>query len=1035
MSTRDISLQVASNEIAGLTATHLPRYARELKEKITGDVRFQKHDRMLYATDASLYQVEPIAVVIPADIPDVITTVKYCYDNKLPILSRGGGTSLAGQCTNKAVVIDFSVNCNRLLEVDKANHCCRVEPGIVLDHLNNNLKNNCNTSDSELLWFAPDVATASHANIGGMIGNNSAGAHSIIYGQTVNHILELKVLLVNSEELNLYTGAANNKNDGIFNITHRVVETVKSVAEQIRNEFPKTKRKVNGYNLDIILSQIENSTAGTYDKVNLSHLICGSEGTLAVITEAKLKLVKRPKYTGLAIAGFNSLTQALNNLSAVINTSPSAVELLDDMIINLADTSTGFNKYTKILPPINNTLPQAALYIEYFADSPEQLINKLETLKLNIIPESNIVTYTNPGDMTSAWKLRKAGEPLLHTIPGLRKPITFVEDTAVDTDKLPAFVQDFKNIVKSYNTTAAFYAHASVGCLHIRPLLDIHNSVDRKSMIEIAEKVTDLVKSYNGALSGEHGDGRVRSPLLERFYSSDIINAFRKIKQIFDPDNLLNPGNIVNPEPMDTHLRVLPQPDSPVKTPEINSYFHYPNHENNYFNAVEECNGAGVCRKKSDGIMCPSYRATSDERHSTRGRANALRLTLSSQLTNTENIVYPIWNNHETLKTLELCLSCKACKNECPSNVDMAKYKAEYLAQSFLYNQHIPLKTRIFSNTDKLNRLGSRLAPFSNMLVKNKPVRYLLNKILHLAPPRSLPAFARSIHKIYPENQLKNINQDGPTVILYTDCFTSYCDTGVAKSTIQTLHAFGYRVQIPQIPCCARDAISQGNLATACKKAQTAAQTLINEIQNHQAIAVIVCEPGCLSAIHDEWQELKLNLNPQNLSNLKNLTCSPEQFLENNWQAHPQIPKFKNLNNLDKDTDTNNQSNTNIHSGNNIITLHTHCHQKTLWDNNSSAEIITRIFGSNCSINILDTGCCGMAGTFGYDADKYQISMAIAELSLLPAIRKLHQDKDSINNLSNIILATGTSCRHQILHLTEYQPLHPIQLIAKHLCL
>lgn len=994
------------------------KHARALATLIDGEVRFDKHDRMLYATDASIYQVEPIGVVIPKHLDDVKRIVEYCRDHQLPILPRGGGTSLAGQCTNHAVVVDMSVHCNRLIEIDPIRRTCCVEPGITIDDLNDQIRGTG-------LFFAPDPATSRQCNVGGAIGNNAAGTRSIMYGRTSESIEAVEVMLANGKTVEFSRGASVRHvcQDGeVLRLTNGVIEIVRRHEALIRERYPRTVRRNAGYALDAILGQLLSREAlGWHDSgdphqnVNLAHLICGSEGTLAVVTGATLKLHPIPKAKGLAVLGFDSLESAIDCVVPILQLNPSAVELLDDTIIDLAKSNLECRAYVALLPhpitPSSNHPLKAILYVEFFSDTgPTEIESHISNLKSQIsnrAPSAGFVAYTDAASMTNALKLRKAGEPLLHGVAGDRKPLGFVEDNAVPVERLAEFVREFKRILASHGTRAAFWAHASVGVLHVRPLLNMRDAADRAHMERIAVEVADLARSLGGVMSGEHGDGRARGPLLERHFGPELMNAFREVKRLFDPHNILNPGNIVAPGPIASiHESTRVRPTGfDLRTKPIDTFFDY-TAEHGLDHAVELCNGSGVCRKKQGGTMCPSYMATLDERHSTRGRGNALRLAITGQLGN----VAPAWNDPDTLETLSLCLSCKACKSECPSNVDIARYKAEYLAQSYRAAGHAPIRTRVFGNVRLLNQLGSAFAPLSNWIANSALHRAIINPILGLAPKRSLPAWSRSLFRSEPEAHARDLPSDAPTVILFADCFTTFNESQIGLATIRLLNAFGYRVIVPRVGCCGRAAISTGLMEQARESATFAACTLLAAAREHDARAIIVCEPSCLSAIKDDWLHLKLPapleggrrkghpVRLESLTDLAALSFLPEDFLDKHWDTHPRTPAFA--------------------SPPSLVALHAHCHQKALWGADTSARFLRRIVGER--LRILDTGCCGMAGAFGYAADKYDLSMKIGELALFPAVRSLAP--------SDIIAAPGSSCRHQIHDGTRRTATHPIVL-------
>ncbi|MFG0293038.1 MAG: FAD-binding and (Fe-S)-binding domain-containing protein [Phycisphaerales bacterium JB050] len=982
------------------------KHTSALAAKIRGEVRFGTHDRMLYATDASIYQVEPLGVVIPADVEDLRAIVAYCSEHDLPMLPRGGGTSLAGQCVNRAVVIDCSANCRDILEVNEAEHRCRVQPGITIDDLNSAISETG-------LFFAPDPSTSKQANIGGCIGNNAAGTRSIKYGRTSESVEAVEALLASGETVTLGPGdPASTRTGKARRIAAGLVEICDRHANLIRERFPKTKRRNAGYALDMILAEIERAREAGHDPVdtiNLAPIICGAEGTLALVTEATLTLHPKPKAKGLAVIGFENLDAAIECVESILTLEPAAVELLDDLIVSLARTNIEYRDYVQLMPQPKSGELLAVLYVEFFSQTgTDEIESKFEALERLIagLPQAanaNLSRYTDPSAMDKALKLRKAGEPLLHAIPGNRKPLGFVEDNAVPVANLAEFVRRFRTIVEEHDTRAAFWAHASVGVLHVRPLLDPRDAEDRKRMEAIATSVADLAKELGGVMSGEHGDGRVRGPLLERYFGPELMDAFRQVKALFDPKGLLNPGNIVDPQPIETiheTLRTRPHGENLSFKP-VDTFFDY-TAEHGFDHAVELCNGAGVCRKKQGGTMCPSYRATLDERHSTRGRGNALRLAISGQLgTNGE----PAWGDKETLETLNLCLSCKACKTECPSNVDIAQYKAEYLAQSHKSAGRVPFRNRVFGHVRALNRIGSAFAPISNWVANSKLHRALINPTLGLARQRTLPAFGKSLHSQLkrPEHAINaGLTHDAPTVLLYADCFTTYNDPEIGLAAAKVLNAFGYRVELPKVGCCGRAPVSTGLLHTARNCASSASQVLASAWDRAtNPVAILACEPSCLSTITDEWQKFA-GLKNESLALAAQRSMLVEQFLDANWDQHPQRPTF--------------------HRPSGKVAVHAHCHQKALWGAQTTANFIRRLAGADKTI-VLDTGCCGMAGSFGYTADRYDLSMRIGELDLFPKVRALDPD--------DTLIAPGTSCRHQVHDGTARQALHPLQYAAQ----
>ncbi|MGI9014480.1 MAG: FAD-binding and (Fe-S)-binding domain-containing protein [Phycisphaerales bacterium] len=952
------------------------------------ELRIGRHDRMLYATDASMYQVEPLGVVLPRHVEDVAAVMQVAAARGLPIVPRGGGTSLAGQAVNRGLVIDFSKYCRRITLLDAEQQHITVEPGVVLAQLNEMLM-------PHGLMFGPDVATASHATLGGMIGNNSAGAHSILYGRTVEHLLNMQCVTAQGESLHFAPGVHGGLVD---QMTLAVAEIVKARASLIRERFPTITRHVDGYNLDLILAGIERSTPGTHDGINLAQLVCGAEGTLAVMTQARLNLVKRPAARGLTILSYADVDAAMAALNAILATQPAAVELIDDVVLAMAARNRECSRHLALMPEMPAGSPGALLYVEYFADHADDLDARLDAITTAGSASASRI-YRTPLEMAAAWMLRKSGEPLLHAIPGLRKPVTFIEDTAVDPARLGEFVRAFRAIVDGYGTTAAYYAHASVGCLHIRPLVNLHDPSDRSMMAGIARDVTDLVRHFGGAISGEHGDGRARSHLLERYFGTELCEAFAQIKQIFDPRNLLNPGIIVNPpnDLMLSHLRTQPEQRT-VHVPDVDTYFEY---EHGFGEAVEQCNGAGVCRRKATGTMCPSYRATLDERHATRGRGNALRLAITGQLNGDGSSAN--WRDRETLATLDLCLSCKACKSECPSNVDIARLKAEYIAQSYRAGARVPLMARVGSHIRAFNRIAAFSPRIANAVNRALPARWVINRALGIDSRRSLPPADRSLLKWFRTRTSKMQRTAQPTtaVLLFADCFTTWSETSIGKAAVNVLEHLNCRVVMADQGCCGRAAISFGCLDVARRQIEHAAAQINRILDDDPAIErIVVLEPSCASALRDDWLSLRSSVNPALRNTIAQRTQLIEEFvLERLEEAEP--------------TDRSAQSSPRI-------LVHGHCHQKALFDATKSRDAIRAVL-PGADVQLLDTGCCGLAGSFGYARSRFDLSMDIAELSLFPQVR---------NCPDALVTAPGTSCRHQLRDGMGRHAMHPIEIIA-----
>ncbi|MEZ6242840.1 MAG: FAD-linked oxidase C-terminal domain-containing protein [Phycisphaerales bacterium] len=982
-------LPVRPDAVATPAGADLDRIARELARAVEGEVRFGLHDRMLYATDASIYQVEPLGVVIPASIEDAIRAVQFCAEHRVPILPRGGGTSLAGQCVNRAVVIDFSSRCNHLLGVDPRARRCRVQPGITVDDLNDQIRETG-------LFFAPDPATARQANVGGCIGNNAAGAHSILYGRTSENVLGVEACLADGRRVTFDEGAAT-RDELVADITRRVVEVVRDHDRLIRDRFPRTLRRSAGYQLDEILKQLD-QFGDDPAKLNLAPLMCGSEGTLALTLAAELCLHDIPRAKGLAVIAFDSIDDAIGAVLPLLELKPAAIELLDDLIIDLARKNPQCSKYVELLPTISGRTPQAVLYTEFFGADVHAVAERCAEV-IAIFPAGRVQSHVEPRAMADAWALRKAGEPLLHAIAGHRKPLGFVEDNAVPPENLAQFVREFRKIVESKGTIASFYAHASVGVLHVRPLLDLKDPLDVRRMQEIAVEAAHLAKSLGGVMSGEHGDGRARGPLLEDYFGAELMEAFRRIKAIFDPHNLLNPGAVVSPGPIESiaqQVRVNPK-GVPVNVPEIDTFYDYAD-QDGFGHAVEACNGAGVCRKKQGGTMCPSYMGTLDERHSTRGRGNALRLALTGQLDLT-GPARPAWNDAETLATLDLCLSCKACKSECPSNVDIARLKSEYLAQGYR-TKRPPLRVRAMADIDRASRLASIAPGLVNAINRFPPTRAILNAAFGLHPKRSLPPFARPLHKRWGGDD-PSLPAGAPVVALLADTFVQYNEPEIALATRRVLGAFGYHVTLVRCDDFQRAHISLGMLPEAIVGAERTLDRLAPLINDDSLAGLIVIEPSCLSAIADDWVSLRINRPIELRRKFARRAELPEQFLARRWDKHPRRPSFREPEGR--------------------VVLHAHCHQKALWGADSSAAVLRLALGEG-TIDVLDAGCCGMAGAFGFSRHRFDLSMRIGGRALLPAA--------SACKGKHTLLATGTSCRHQIKDGAGVNALHPIRFLS-----
>lgn len=957
-----------------------------LRGAVRGRVRTGLHDRLLYATDASIYQVEPLGVVIPDSAEDARRAIAWCGERRLPMLPRGGGTSLAGQGVNRAVVIDLSAGCAALRSVDAAARTADVEPGLTVDDLNDRIRDHG-------LFFAPDPSTARHANIGGCIGNNAAGAHSVLYGRTSDSVLGVDACLWDGTSVRLDEGTAA-RDPVAAGLAEGVADIVRRHERLIRERFPKTLRRSAGYQLDVMLDQLD-AGGGRPEALNLAHLLCGSEGTLAFTLGATLRLHPIPRAKGLAVLAFGSVEEAIDAVVPILRLRPSAVELLDDLIVDLARQNAEYRRYVELLPrTTDGSTVKAVLYVEFFSERGVDEIRERFAELRGMLPGSAMETHTEPVAMANAWKLRKAGEPLLHAIPGRRKPLGFVEDNAVPPERLGEFVRRFRELVEREGTIASFYAHASVGVLHVRPLLDLADADDEQSMHRIALGAAHLAKELGGVMSGEHGDGRARGPLLEDYFGPELMGAFREVKALFDPHGLLNPGNIVSPGPLGSisiNTRVRPG-DGALAEPETETAFLFAD-QGGLLHAAEMCNGAGVCRKKQGGTMCPSYMATLDERHATRGRGNALRLALTGQ--SRPGAGGAAWGDPDTLETLRLCLSCKACKTECPSNVDVSRLKAEYLHQTRLATGSTPLQTRVFGSIHRVNRLAARTPGLVNAVNRFGPTRGLINRLLGIDPRRSLPAFGRPVRR-------RSLQKAGaPTVVLLSDTFTTHNEARIADACVRVLGAFGYGVEVVPVSDLGRAAVSVGLLDRAIADAENTLDVLRPWIEDDSVAGFVTPEPSCLSSIADDWLDLRIDRPIELRKALASKSILPEWFLSSRWGEHPSRPSFGEP------------------PGD--LVVHGHCHQKALWGVGTTAAALERIAPGR--VRTLDTGCCGMAGSFGYTADRYDLSMKIGELGLFPAVRAAGPD--------DWLVMPGTSCRHQTLDGTGREAIHPIEAIDR----
>jgi FAD/FMN-containing dehydrogenase/Fe-S oxidoreductase len=944
----------------------------ELKKRVEGDLHFDRYSRLLYSTDASIYQIEPVGVVVPRHKGDVQAVIEVADRLSVTILPRGGGTSLAGQAVGHSIVLDFSKYMQNVLEVNREELWCRVQPGLVQDELNAYVR-------GMGLQFGPDTSTSNRATIGGMIGNNSAGAHSLTYGKTLDHVIELTVLLADGSEAVLkdFSAEAVETKSRADTIEGRAYREVFRLAQQHKNEilarYPKIMRRVSGYNLDEFIKP---------QPFNLSRMVAGAEGTLATIVEAKMRLVPKPKWTAMDVIHFNDDIEALECAQVVLQTRPYAMESTDKMVLNLA---RGNIEQSRKLGFVQGT-PDSLLMVEYAGESEDEV--KEQVYKLEEVRKRERIGYAStlafkPEEVKAIWGVRKAGLGLLLGTKGDKKPIAFVEDTAVEPAKLPEFIRRFREVVSRHDTIAGYYGHCSVGCMHIRPLINLKEESEKAKMVSIANAISDLVLEFNGAMSGEHGDGLARSHFNAKLFGPALYDAFRQVKRAFDPKNLMNPGKIVEAPAMTESLKISPQykPWEPRTTLDFTG-------QGGFARAVEMCSGMAECRKKLDGTMCPSYMGTLDEEHSTRGRANALRNAISGSAPQAE------FTGKRLYEVMDLCLECKACKAECPSNVDMAKLKYEFLDHYHRANG-LPLRNRMFGGIETLNRIGSSLAPVSNWIANSGINRWLMEVFAGIDRRRPLPRFAGETFESWFKKHQAEGDESKGEVVLFNDTFTNYNTPAVAIAATRFLENSGYHVVLAEKKCCGRPMISKGMLSQAKENAAWNVEKLAPYAE--KGTAIIGLEPSCLLTLRDEYLEFVR-------------TSAAKKVAENSFMFEEFVMREHKEGKLTLNGNGN---------GNKAL-LHGHCHQKALI---GTVPTIAMLRAAGYEVSEVDSGCCGMAGSFGFEKEHYDLSTKIGNRRLIPAVKAAGPDVE--------IVAAGISCRQQIDHLAGRKAKHPAELLWK----
>jgi len=956
-----------------INENQIQKIAKEIQGQVKGRVLFDEFSRGRYSTDSSLYQIKPVGAVLPVDTNDVLQIMEYSQKHHIPLLARGGGSSQCGQTVGESIVLDYSKHQNKILEFNKEEKTVWVEPGIVLDQLNAYLK-------PHGLWYPVDVSTSSRATIGGMTGNNSCGSRSLYYGNMVNNVLAVEAILDDGtihtfEDINKNYLEITNDQNRQNQIIKKFLDIKEKTKEEIDLHFPITQRRVGGYNIDLI----------NPNGFNTSNILVGSEGTLSLFKKIKLKLWEIPKQKVLGVCFFQKFNEAMALTKEMVKLKPTTVELLDKNLIDLAKAiplyAGEINKYIK-------GDPEAVLMVEFIdedLDLARQKLKDLESLVKTDNADNHFAAHENLQDQKAIFEIRKAGLNILMSMKGDKKAVAFIEDCAVTLEHLDDYTSKLKEIFRKYNTSGMFYAHASVGTLHVRPVLNMKTEEDVKNMKSIAEEAFALVKQYKGSHSGEHGDGIVRSEFHEMMFGKKIVSAFEEIKDTFDPKGLLNPGKIVRPFKSDDRSLMRYKPG--YKAENITTHYDW-SAWGQFSDAVEMCNNNGACRKLDSGVMCPSYRVTKEEKDLVRGRANTLRLALSNQLPEGS------FASKEMFETMELCVSCKACQRECPMSVDMAKMKSEFLSH-YYKKFSMSIKDKIISDMPKLIWLLKIIAPIFNT-VKNVPLLDKAIEFFGFSSKRQMPV----VQNIAP---LKEIYQTQPQlnnkIILLADTFNINFEIKNIMYAIKVLNKFGYQAIIPSFDdsnlsrplCCGRTYISFGQMDKAKYEMNRFTNYIVNN--GYAEMPVVGIEPSCLLTFNDEYKSLK---GIDKREQLQNKFYLIEEFILE------QIQQGKKVN---ASTYTKN------------VLVHGHCHQKSQ-DRFKGLLDLLKIL--NIKHKAIDSSCCGMAGSFGYSSKNFDISKKMANLSLIPTINEHPED---------VVVANGTSCRQQIFDFSKRDDKHVSELL------
>ncbi len=967
---------------------------QKLSKFFEGELHMDRTMRHLYATDASAYREMPLAVAFPRSEEDIVRLVEYANGHQVSLIPRAAGTSLAGQVVGQGIIVDISKYFTSILEINTEEQWVRVQPGVIRDELNQAL-------DTYNLFFAPETSTANRAMIGGMVGNNSCGSNSLIYGSTREHTLEIKAVLSDGSKVCFKSLSFDDfiTKSKLPTLEGRLYQQAKktlgeySIQQRILREFPKpeVRRRNTGYAVDELMKS-DPFFAGE-PLFNFCKLLCGSEGTLAFITEIKVKVVPTPPFpTTLLCVHFNSIKEALKANIIALQHQPRSVELMDHYILECTKNN---------LTQIENRFfikgnPQAVLIIECDGRTEGEIGRKAEAIEKDMRKEG--VGYYFPRvsgkDKQRVWSLRKAGLGLLSNMPGDEKPVSVIEDTAVDIYDLPAYIEEFNKVLDKYGLYAVHYAHASVGELHLRPILNLKKREGKEMFRQIALEIAYLVKKYKGSLSGEHGDGRLRGEFIPIMIGEENYHLLKEIKQTWDPKGIFNPGKIVDAPAMDTHLRY----DAYRKRKEIKSVYRYAGQ--NFMQHVEQCNGSGDCRKThlAGGTMCPSYMATKNEKDTTRARANALREFIAHSDKNNP------FDHPEVKEVLDLCLSCKGCKSECPSSVDMAKLKADFM-QGYYDAHGVPLRTRMIGNLHQIMRVAMLMPGLYNRIVSTRWTSRLIKKMLHFSEYRELPKLHDgSLYHWFTKRKKPTLQQKKRgSVYFFCDEFTNYQDKKIGQKAILLLEALGYHPQFIKHKSSGRALMSKGLLRQAKKIADKNMEIFTSLIK--EEVPLVGVEPSAILSFRDEYLDLVSEKWIKEAENIGQYAWTIEEFLMREMRKG----------NISKSSFTQKKCK---------IKLQNHCHQKALHVSHASEYILR--FPQNYEVEVIPSGCCGMAGSFGFEREHYEVSMKIGELVLFPAVRKSAEDVR--------IAASGTSCRHQIYEGTHKKAFHPVELLYEALC-